>query len=44
MVKFGVLILLRSEAPREAKLLEELGVDMALIPNSQALQVWPHFK
>ena len=37
MAKFGVLILPRPEAPREAKLLEEMGFDIALIPDSQAL-------
>ena len=36
MAKFGVLILPRPEAPREAKLLEEMGFDIALIPDSQA--------
>ena len=37
MAKFGVLVLPRPEAPREVKLLEEMGFDVALIPDSQAL-------
>ncbi len=37
MAKFGVLMLPRPDVPREAKLLEELGFDIALIPDSQAL-------
>ena len=37
MAQFGVLVLPRPEAPREVKLLEELGFDIALIPDSQAL-------
>lgn len=37
MAKFGVLVLPRPEAPREVKVLEEMGFDIALIPDSQAL-------
>ena len=37
MAKFGVLVLPRPEAPREVRLLEEMGFDVALIPDSQAL-------
>ena len=37
MATFGVLVLPRPEAPREVKLLEEMGFDVALIPDSQAL-------
>lgn len=37
MAKFGVLVLPRPEAPQEVKLLEEMGFDIALIPDSQAL-------
>ena len=37
MAKFGVLVLPRPEAPREVKLLEEMGFDIALIPDSHAL-------
>lgn len=36
MAQFGVLVLPRLEAPREVKLLEEMGFDIALIPDSQA--------
>jgi|ERR1700730_16834287 len=36
MATFGVLVLPRLEAPREVKLLEEMGFDIALIPDSQA--------
>jgi len=34
MAKCGVRILPRPEAPREAKLLAELGFEVALIPDS----------
>jgi hypothetical protein len=37
MAKFGALVLPRPEAPREVKLLEEMGFDVALIPDSQPL-------
>ncbi len=37
MAEFGVLIFPRPEAPQEAKQLEEMGFDVALIPDSQAL-------
>lgn len=37
MAEFGVLVLPRPEAPHEVKLLEEMGFDVALIPDSQAL-------
>jgi 5,10-methylenetetrahydromethanopterin reductase len=37
MAEFGVLVFPRPEAPQEAKQLEEMGFDVALIPDSQAL-------
>jgi len=37
MAQFGVLVLPRPEAPQEVKQLEEMGFDVALIPDSQAL-------
>jgi 5,10-methylenetetrahydromethanopterin reductase len=37
MAEFGVLVLPRPDAPQEVKLLEEMGFDVALIPDSQAL-------
>ncbi len=37
MPEFGVLVFPRPDAPQEVKLLEDLGFDIALIPDSQAL-------